>query len=89
MSNLLDILSAATGVKPAELAARYSQYGPLKADTGEAVVELVRPIQARYAELMADRGELQRLLRKGADKARTVASATLDRAKNAIGFLPY
>jgi tryptophanyl-tRNA synthetase len=49
----------------------------------------VRPIQARYAELMADRGELQRLLRKGADKARTVASATLDRAKNAIGFLPY
>jgi tryptophanyl-tRNA synthetase len=89
VSNLLDILSAATGVKPADLATRYNQYGPLKADTGEAVVEMVRPIQARYAELMADRGELQRLLRKGADKARTVASATLDRAKNAIGFLPY
>ena len=89
VSNLLDILSAATGVKPVELAARYTQYGPLKNDTGEAVVEMVKPIQQRYAELMSDRGELQRLLRKGADKARVVAAATLDRAKNAIGFLPY
>jgi tryptophanyl-tRNA synthetase len=89
VSNLLDILSAATGTKPTDLAKNYSQYGPLKNDTGEAVVELVRPIQARYAELMADRAELQRLLRKGADKARAVASVTLDRAKNAIGFLPY
>jgi tryptophanyl-tRNA synthetase len=89
VSNLLDILSAATGVKPVELAARYTQYGPLKNDTGEAVVEMVKPIQQRYAELMSDRGELQRLLRKGADRARVVAAATLDRAKNAIGFLPY
>lgn len=89
VSNLLDILSAATGAKPGDLAEHYTQYGPLKNDTGEAVVELVRPIQARYAELMADRAELQRLLRKGADKARAVASKTLDRAKNAIGFLPY
>jgi tryptophanyl-tRNA synthetase len=89
VSNLLDILSAATGTKPGELAEHYTQYGPLKNDTGEAVVELVRPIQTRYAELMADRAELQRLLRKGADKARAVASTTLDRAKNAIGFLPY
>ena len=44
----------------------YTQYGPLKADTGEAVVELLRPIQARYRELMTDRGELAALLRKGA-----------------------
>ena len=89
VSNLLDILSAATGTKPDELAGRYSQYGPLKTDAGEAVVEMIKPIQVRYSELMADRGELQRLLRKGADKARAVASKTLDRARNAIGFLPY
>jgi tryptophanyl-tRNA synthetase len=37
---------------------------------------------------MDDRGELARLLRAGADKARTVASATLDRATAAIGLLP-
>ncbi len=37
---------------------------------------------------MADPGELQSLLRKGADKARTVAAATLARAQSAIGLAP-
>ena len=57
-------------------------------DTGDAVVEMLRPIQARYGELMADPGELQSLLRKGAGKAREVASATLARAQTAIGMTP-
>ncbi|MFM2076644.1 MAG: tryptophanyl-tRNA synthetase [Actinomycetota bacterium] len=88
VSNLLEILSACTGETPEILAGKYSQYGPLKADTGEAVVEMLRPIQTRYAELMADPGELQSLLRKGAGKARTVAAATLARAQSAIGLTP-
>lgn len=88
VSNLLEILAACTGDAPLALAERYSQYGPLKGDTGEAVVELLRPIQARYHELMADPAELQALLRKGADKARTVAAATLARAQAAIGLAP-
>lgn len=88
VSNLLDILSACTGEAPEALAARYTQYGPLKTDTGEAVVELLRPIQARYTELMGDRGELQALLRKGAGKARRVAAATLERAQTHLGLLP-
>ncbi len=88
VSNLLEILAACTGETPLALAGRYSQYGPLKVDAGEAVVELLAPIQARYRELMADRGELQALLRKGSAKAREVASATLARAQSAIGMLP-
>ena len=88
VTNLLDILAAATGETPESLATLYTQYGPLKTDTGEAVIELLRPIQARYRELMADRGELSSLLRKGADKARTVAAATLERAQASIGLLP-
>jgi tryptophanyl-tRNA synthetase len=88
VSNLLEILAAATGESPEKVAGRYSQYGPLKTDTGEAVVELLRPIQARYGELMADRGELQSLLRKGAAKAGAVAATTLARAQSAIGMLP-
>ena len=88
VSNLLEILAAATGSSAEDVATRYSQYGPLKADTGEAVVELLRPIQARYRELIADRGELAALLRRGAQKAATVAAATLARAHTAIGLLP-
>lgn len=88
VSNLLEILAACTGDTPDALAGRYAQYGPLKADTGEAVVELLRPIQARYGQLMADRGELQTLLHKGATKATEVAAVTLERAKRSLGMLP-
>ena len=87
VSNLLEILSACTGESPEALAGRYTQYGPLKADTGDAVVELLRPVQVRYSELMADRAELGRLLAIGAERARTVASATLQRAYDNIGLL--
>jgi len=88
VSNLLEILGTATGRPPDEVAIGYTQYGPLKADAGEAVVELLRPIQARYRELMDDRAELTGLLARGAAKARTVASKTLERAYSAVGLLP-
>ncbi|HEY8094200.1 MAG TPA: tryptophan--tRNA ligase [Acidimicrobiales bacterium] len=88
VTNLLEIQAAATGRSAEELAAGYTQYGPLKADTGEAVVELLRPIQARYAELLDDPGELAALLAKGAGKAREVAAKTLARAYGAVGLLP-
>ncbi|MEY2583758.1 MAG: tryptophanyl-tRNA synthetase [Ilumatobacteraceae bacterium] len=88
VSNLLEILAVGTGSTPQELAMKYTQYGPLKTDAGDAVIELLRPVQSRYNELMTDQGEVARLLRKGSDKAGVVAAATLDRAYKAIGFLP-
>ena len=88
ISNLLEILAACTGRTPEQTAADYTQYGPLKADAGEAVVEVLTPIQHRYRELMGDPAELSRLLRVGADKARSVASATLARTYSNIGLLP-
>ncbi len=87
VSNLLDILSASTGTPVETLAAQYTQYGPLKKDTGDAVIALVEPIRARYHELMADPAELTRLLSIGNQRAREVAARTLDRAHRAIGFL--
>ncbi|MSZ16083.1 MAG: tryptophan--tRNA ligase [Actinobacteria bacterium] len=88
ISNLLDIMSACTGTPVETLAGQYSQYGPLKKDTGDAVIALVEPIRARYHELMADPAELTRLLSIGNQRAREVAARTLDRAHRAIGFLP-
>jgi tryptophanyl-tRNA synthetase len=88
VSNLLDLLSAATGEEPKVLAERYTQYGPLKADTAAAVVELLRPIQARYAELAADPAGLDLLLAEGAGKAHAIAAATMTRAREAVGLLP-
>ena len=87
VSSLLDILAAATGRTPQEVAQEYTQYGPLKNDAGEAVVTLLEPIQQRYKELIADPAELARLLRIGSERARSVASATLQRAYDAIGLV--
>lgn len=88
VSNLLSILAAATGGDPAALADQYSQYGPLKADTAAAVIEVLAPIQQRYGELAADPGETERLLAAGAAKARETASATCERVRTALGLLP-
>ena len=87
-SNLLDILSACTGTPVETLAASYTQYGPLKKDTADAVISVVEPVRTRYGELMADRGELARLLRIGNDRARTVAARTLARVHSAVGLMP-
>ena len=88
VANLLEINAAVTGRTPQQVAEEYEQYGRLKVDTGEAVLAVLDPIRARYHELMDDPGELARLLAVGAGKARTVASATLERAHRSIGLLP-
>jgi tryptophanyl-tRNA synthetase len=87
VSNLLSILGAVTGRDPAACAKGYTGYGSLKADTAEAVVEALRPVQARYAELAADPAETARLLAVGAAKARAVAEVTYRRAADACGLL--
>lgn len=87
VSNLLELLAIATDSTPQEAAARYSQYGPLKADTAESVVEYLRPVQQRYRLLAGDPAHVGELLAKGAAKAEAVASTTLARARTAMGLL--
>jgi tryptophanyl-tRNA synthetase len=87
VSNLLSILGACTGESPVDVASRYTQYGPLKADTADAVTELLQPIQDRYRELAADRGTVAKILDQGADKAQGLASVTVERAKRNIGLV--
>jgi tryptophanyl-tRNA synthetase len=89
VSNLLEILSAATGRTIDELVAEHDGqgYGALKSAVAEAVVELVRPIQARHAEFAADPAEVDRVLARGAERARAIAAPTLESAKRAMGLL--
>src|SRR5262245_12410482 len=86
VSNLLTILAAATGGDPETLADNYTQYGPLKADAAEAVIALLRPLQANFADLAAQPGEAERILRQGADKARVTARATMARVREHLGL---
>ncbi|MDH3753869.1 MAG: tryptophan--tRNA ligase [Acidimicrobiia bacterium] len=88
VSNLLSILGAATDREPAAVAADYEQYGPLKSDAADAVISALEPIQKRFADLVADPAETERVLARGAERAREIASATNDRARAAVGLLP-
>jgi tryptophanyl-tRNA synthetase len=90
VKNLLNIQAAITGKKPDELVASYAgkQYGHLKIDTAEIVTQSVGPLRDRVKELMADRGYLEALLQRGADKARARAQITLAKVYDRLGFLP-
>jgi tryptophanyl-tRNA synthetase len=89
ISNLLEIMSVATGEPVPQLEARYdgSGYGRFKEDVAEAVVELLAPIQQRYQELRADEPQLRALLARGAEKAREVSGPTLQRMYERMGFV--
>jgi tryptophanyl-tRNA synthetase len=89
ITNLIDILSAATERTPGEIETAYdgTGYGQFKADVGEAVVALVEPVQKRYHELRADEGELRRLLAQGAEKARDASAPTLEAMYERMGFV--
>jgi tryptophanyl-tRNA synthetase len=90
VTNLIDILTVVTGEAPDAVEARYDSggYGQFKSDVAEAVVELLAPIQARFAELRGDPGELRRLLAVGAEKARERSTPTLRTMYERMGFVP-
>jgi tryptophanyl-tRNA synthetase len=87
LSNLLDLLAAATDRRPVDVAAGYSRYGDLKNDLADALVELLRPVRERHLALSSDLGAVRGILAAGADRAHAVASATYARAADAIGLL--
>lgn len=89
VSNLLSLLSCASNRTIDELVPEYEgkMYGHLKTDVADAVVALLEPIQQRYAELRDDQTELDRIMRIGAEKARTKAAITLAKVYEAIGFV--
>jgi tryptophanyl-tRNA synthetase len=89
ISNLLEIMSVATGDPVPELEARYDGggYGRFKEDVGEAVVELLAPIQRRYKELRADEPQLREMLALGAGKAREASAPTLETIYERMGFV--
>ena len=87
LSNLLELLAVATGRTPKEVAGAYDRYGDLKSDVADALIELLRPVRERREALAADPGAVPSLLATGAEKARTVASATYARSAEAIGLL--
>ena len=88
VTNLIDIMSVATGRSPEDIEREYAGhgYGRFKAAVAEAVVECLTPIRRRYDELRADQAELERLLAEGARKSIEMAEPTLRVMYERMGF---
>ena len=90
VSNLLSVLGALSGRSIEALETDYvgKGYGDLKKDVTEVVVDTATRYRDRTLALLADPAELDRILAEGAERARDVASATLARVYDRVGFLP-
>ena len=89
VSNLLTIYSLFSGKTIAELEKNYAgkNYTVFKKDLAEIIIEGLSPIQKKYEELSANPDYLKKVLRDGAEKAKTIASQTMAEVRSKIGFL--
>jgi tryptophanyl-tRNA synthetase len=90
INNLLEILAVVRGCAVAELEQEFDgvMYGQFKQAVGEAVVDYLAPVQARYQELHDDHSQLETILGAGADKARLIAAQTVADVQLKMGVGP-
>jgi tryptophanyl-tRNA synthetase len=88
VSNLIEIMSVATGEPVQAIESRYDAggYGQFKQDVAESLVAVLAPIRTRYEQIRADEPELHRLLSIGAEKARDSSAPTLEKMYGRLGF---
>ena len=89
INNLMEIYGAVTGKTMAEIETEFAGkgYGDFKTAVGEAVAATLTPIQERLATYLADKAQLEALMREGAERAYRISSRTLDKAKKKMGLL--
>ena len=89
VTNLINIYSAVTGKTTDEVEKEFEGkgYGDFKLAVGEAVADELAPIKANYDKIITDKGELERILREGADRAERVARKTYFKAMKKVGFV--
>mgnify|MGYP004656189239 FL=1 len=89
VSNLMQIYSSITGLKMEEIEKEFenSGYGDFKTKVAETVVAKLEPIQKKYKELLENKEYLEKIYTEGANRARKLASKTLDEVKERIGIL--
>jgi tryptophanyl-tRNA synthetase len=89
VNNLLTIYQAFTDESNEAVENRFAGkgYGDLKKAVAEAVVEGLRPVQERYKELISEGGYIDDVLADGAERASTIANATLATVRERVGFL--
>ncbi|MGH2924758.1 MAG: tryptophan--tRNA ligase [Solirubrobacterales bacterium] len=90
VTNLIEILSVIREVEPEEIERQFEGrgYGDFKGEVADAVAGYLTPVRERYAELRPDEPSIEAILAAGAEKARTIAAATLAEVREAMGVGP-
>ena len=88
IKNLIDIYRACTGKTPQEVEKEFDGkgYGDFKMAVGEAVVDVLRPLQERYAELSKDKAYIDSVIKNNAEKAQYFSNKTLRKVQKKVGF---
>ena len=89
ISNLLSIYTEMTGKTISEAEAEFAGrgYGDFKTNVAEAVIERLRPVREEYARLIKDKAYLTETAKKGAEKARYIASRTVGKVYKKLGLV--
>ena len=90
VNNLMGIYSCITGKTMEEIEAEFEGkgYGEFKEAVGQSIIDELQPIQARFAELIADKAYLEKCYSENAPKAAYLARKTLSKVMKKVGYLP-
>ncbi|XP_026074179.1 tryptophan--tRNA ligase, mitochondrial-like isoform X1 [Carassius auratus] len=88
VSNLVSMHAAVSGqsVEQVVRLAEGMDTGQYKTVVAEAIVQKLQPIRLEIQRLRADRGHLESLLAKGAERARSLAAPVMTEVRKLLGF---
>lgn len=88
--NLLSIYAALTNRTLEQVVAETAgqQFSQFKGTLADTAVAVLGPVNAEMKRLMDDPAEIDRILKRGAEKARDLAAPVLKEVYDAVGFLP-
>jgi tryptophanyl-tRNA synthetase len=87
VANLLSIYQAFAEWTNDQMQAHFTgmRYGDLKKQVAEMTIAKIEPLQARYRDITADPGFLDRILQDGADAVTPIANSTVELVKKRMG----
>lgn len=91
ISNLMDIYSAVTGKSNEEITREFDGrgYGDFKLAVGESVVNILKPLQEKYEQLMADKQYIDGIIKENDERAAYFANKTLRKVQKKVGLTEH
>ncbi len=89
VSNLMTIYGIMSQKTDAEIEAEFEGkgYGDFKVAVAQSIIDVFVPIQNEYQRILKDKGELESILKDGAQRASHVAYKTLSKVYKKVGFI--